>query len=97
MMLMRDVPVGETVFLLERIGDEIRETFYERVGERVCIRRAVVQGEASLDDGACPWESGREAWRPRYVRFSLENYGYPLVGALPVLPLSESTFWRYLP
>jgi hypothetical protein len=94
-MRMDEVPVGQTVFLLERLGDEMRETFYERISERVYVRRAVVQGEMLPDDGACPWESGRESYRPRYASFDARGTYYPLAPALPVRPLSESQFWKF--
>lgn len=96
-MLMRDVEIGQTAFLEERLDGETRETFYTRNAEATYLRHGCIQGDLPEDDGACPWESGREAYRPRFIRFSGEPFEYPLVGALPVKPISQSRFWQYRP
>lgn len=94
-MRMSDVPVGETVFLMERIGDEIRETYYTRRVTGVYHHGCAQGVEPPLTSDACPWESGRPTYRPRYLRFDPLGTFYPMTSALPVQPLENSRFWKY--
>jgi hypothetical protein len=96
-MQMRDVEIGTLVFLHEDMSDEssreVRETYYVRTGEATYNRLGVIQGDPNL--ATAQYEDGR-AVRPRYIRFDPIGYEYPLVGALPVRPASESRFLQYV-
>lgn len=85
---MRDVEIGAMVFLEEKMDDErsheVRETFYRRTGDATYRRHGLVQGDPASSE------------RPRFIVFSEEGYEYPMVGALPVKPLSASRFFQYL-
>lgn len=85
-MLMRDVEIGAMVFLVENMDDgrrrEIRETYYCRSSENSYRRHGLAQGDP---DASEPMRVGL---------YSKDGYEYPLVGALPVLPISESRFYH---
>ncbi len=84
---MADAPIGKTMFLRELLGDEVRETYYTRVGPDTCRHHGCVQGSVECEEGE----------RPRYVNIWSEGFEYPLVAALPVFPIDESVFKIFQP
>ena len=87
-MLMRDVEIGAVVFLEEKMDDErsheVRETFYRRTRPNSYHRLGVAQGDPEASEP------------PRFRIFSKEGYEYQMVGALPVKPIAESRFYRFV-
>ncbi len=93
-MLMREVPIGDMVFLEERLDAEVRETFYTRNGDATYLQHGCVQGAPEL--AVRRFNDIGRIEKPRFIRFVPAGFQYPMVGALPVKPLSASRFYQHL-
>lgn len=87
---MRDIPIGSVVFTLTIFNEynEIRETYYTKISETAYLHHGCIQGDPRLLE---------EDERPRYIKVNSKGFEYPMIATLPVFPIGQSRYRKFLP